>query len=39
MTTKFPNNAMILKDGSVTGIHAHDLSEESKADGSKIGKL
>ena len=39
MTTKFLNNAMIVKNESVTGIGAHDLSEESEADGSKIGKL
>ena len=39
MTTKLLNNAMILKNGSVTDIRAHDLSEESKAGGSKMGKL
>ena len=39
MTTKSPNNAMILKSGSVTGIRAHDLSEQSKAGGSEISKL
>ena len=30
MTTKLLNNAMISKNGSVTGICAHDLSEQSK---------
>ena len=39
MTTKFPNNAMILRNGSVTGIRAHDLPEQSKAEVSTIGKL
>ena len=39
MTTKFPNNAIILKNASLTGIRAHDLSGESEADGSKLGKL
>ena len=39
MTTQFLNNAMKLRNGSVTGIRAHDLSAQSKADGSKISKL